>query len=101
MLPKSGPPRGSWTTRTSTRPRRRGHRSVAILKVYFHYPPTHSSSVNLIECFFSILSKQGLAHGVQYSKQDLKELLQRFLASYNESCNPFTWTKGPEHLQRI
>jgi len=69
--------------------------------VQFHYTPTHASWVNLIECFFSILSKQGLAHSVQHSKQDLKELLHRFIASYNETCNPFTWTKGPEHLQRI
>jgi transposase len=65
-------------------------------QVQFHYTPTHASWVNLIECFFSILSKQGLAHSVQRSKQDLKELLHRFLASYNENCNPFVWTKGPE-----
>ena len=70
-------------------------------QVKFHYTPTHASWVNLIECFFSILSKQGLAHSVQHSKQDLKELLNRFIANYNETCNPFTWTKGPEHLQRI
>jgi transposase len=70
-------------------------------RVKFHYTPTHASWVNLIECFFSILSKQGLAHSVQRSKQDLKELIQRFIASYNANCGPFTWTKGPEQLQRI
>ena len=70
-------------------------------RVRFHYTPTHASWVNLIECFFSILSKQGLAHSVQRSKQELKDLLNRFLASYNASCGPFTWTKGPEQLQRI
>src|SRR6185437_7369380 len=31
-------------------------------QVRFHYTPTHASWLNLIECFFSILSKQGLAH---------------------------------------
>src|SRR5271169_5247009 len=70
-------------------------------QVHFHYTPTHASWVNLIECFFSILSKQGLAHSVQRSKQDLKDLLHRFLAGYNTTCSPFTWTKGPEQLQRI
>ena len=70
-------------------------------QVQFHYTPTHASWVNLIECFFSILSKQGLAHSVQRSKQDLKDLLHRFLDNYNQTCNPFTWTKGPDHLQRI
>lgn len=70
-------------------------------RVSFHYTPTHASWVNLIECFFSILSKQGLAHSVQHSKQDLKDLLTRFLNSYNDTCQPFTWTKGPEKLQHI
>jgi len=70
-------------------------------RVQFHYTPTHASWVNLVECFFSILSKQALAHSVQRSKQDLKDLLSRFLASYNANCGPFTWTKGPEQLQRI
>jgi transposase len=29
-------------------------------RVHFHYIPTHASWVNLIECFFSILTRQGL-----------------------------------------
>lgn len=70
-------------------------------RVQFHYTPTHASWVNLIECFFSILSKQGLAHSVQHSKPDLKNLLHGFLANYNTHCSPFTWTKGTEQLQRI
>jgi len=70
-------------------------------QVHLHYAPTHASWVNLMECFFSILSKQGLARSVQRSKQDLKNLLHRFLASYNATCGPFTWTKGPAQLQRI
>jgi transposase len=70
-------------------------------QVHFHYTPTYASWVNLIECFFSILTKQGLAHSVQRSKKDLKDLLQRFLTQYNSNCRPFTWAKGPEQLQRI
>ncbi len=38
---------------------------------------------------------------MQPSKQDLEDLLHRFLASYNTTCSPFTWTKGPEQLQPI
>lgn len=26
---------------------------------------------------------------------------QYFIAAYNAHCGPFTWTKGPEQLQRI
>jgi hypothetical protein len=28
--------------------------------VSFHYTPTHASWVNLTECFFSILTRQGV-----------------------------------------
>lgn len=70
-------------------------------QVHFHHTPTHASWVNLIECFFSILSKQGLSQSVHRSKRDLKDFLLRYLATYNETSVPFTWTKGPEKLRRI
>ncbi len=69
--------------------------------VHFHHTPTHASWVNLIECFFSILRRQGLSQSVHRSKDELKEFLLRFIAHYNQSCSPFHWTKGPEKLQRI
>ena len=55
----------------------------------------------MIVCFFSILTRQALAHSVQRSKKDLKELLHRYLNKYSQNPTPFTWTKGPEHFQRI
>lgn len=69
--------------------------------VHFHYTPTHASWMNMIECFFSILSKQALTHSVQRSKKDLKDFLLRYLNQYSQNPTPFTWTKGPEHFQRI
>jgi transposase/transposase-like protein len=70
-------------------------------RVHFHHTPTHASWVNLVECFFSILSKRGLTQSVHHSKQQLKDFLLKFLTHYNDSCQPFVWTKGPEKLQRI
>jgi len=70
-------------------------------RVHFHHTPTHASWVNMVECFFSILSKTGLSQSVHRSKQQLKDFLVRFITNYNQSCGPFTWTKGPEKLQRI
>lgn len=69
--------------------------------VRFHYTPTHASWVNLIECFFSILGKQGLTHRVDRSKASLRTFLLQYLETYNETSVPFTWTKGPEKLQSI
>src|SRR6202142_3236846 len=69
--------------------------------VRFHYTPTHASWVNLVECFFSILGKQGLSQSVHTSKRQLKEFLLDYIAHNNENPRPFVWTKGPETLQRI
>lgn len=70
-------------------------------QVHCRHTPTHASWVNLIECFFSILSKQSLSPSVHTSKRQLKEFLVQFIANYDERCSPFRWTKGPEKLQRI
>jgi len=70
-------------------------------RVHFHYTATHASWMNMIECFFSILTRQALTHSVQRSKQDLKDLLLQYLNEYSQNPTPFTWTKGPEHFRRI
>ena len=68
-------------------------------RVHFHYTPTHASWVNMVECFFSILTRQGLAQSVHGSKRELKEFLLDFIARNNEDPQPFVWTKGPENIE--
>jgi transposase len=70
-------------------------------KVTFHYTPTHASWTNLVECFFSILTRQGLQQAVHKSGKELERFLKAYFAEYNQHCQPFVWTKGPEKLQRI
>ena len=70
-------------------------------QVTFHYTPTHASWVNLAECFFSILSRQSLHQSVHKSARELTNHLNAFVKSYNKSCGPFVWTRGPEKLKRI
>ena len=55
----------------------------------------------MIECLFSILTRQALTQSVQRSKKDLKDFLLGYLKKYRENPTPFTWTKGPEHFPRI
>lgn len=69
--------------------------------VSFHYTPTHASWVNLIECFFSILTRQGLKQSVFRSVKELEKFLRQFIEEYNKSCGPFIWTKGPDKLKKI
>ena len=70
-------------------------------KVTFHYTPTHASWLNMIECFFSILTKQGLQQSVHRSVKELERFLKNYVTHYNKQCGPFTWTKGPEKLKKI
>lgn len=70
-------------------------------RVTFHYTPSHASWVNLVECFFAILTKQGLQQAVHQSAKELESFLKHFVRKYNERCGPFTWTKGPTKLKRI
>jgi transposase len=58
-------------------------------QVSFHYTPTHASWVNLIECFFSILTRQGLQQAVHKSAQELERFLKDFIEEYNKRCGPF------------
>jgi len=69
--------------------------------VHFHHTPTHASWANMIECFFSILGKQGLSQRVDRSTKTLRAFLLEYLATYNATSGPFTWTKGPEQLKSI
>jgi transposase len=70
-------------------------------RVSFHYTPTHASWVNLVECFFSILTRQGLQQAVHLSARELTRFLKNYIRAYNKTCGPFTWTKGPNKLKRI
>src|ERR1700740_508489 len=51
-------------------------------QVSFHYTPTHASWVNLIEGFFSILTRQGLQQAVHRSATELEDFLKDFIAQY-------------------
>lgn len=62
-------------------------------KVVFHYTPKHSSWLNQIEIWFSILVKKVIRRGDFTSKEDLREKILRFIDYFNETlAKPFRWT---------
>ena len=69
--------------------------------VSFHYTPTHASWVNLIECFFSILTRQGLQQAVHQSGQELEHLLKPSSKSTTNNAVHLSGLKGPDKLRRI
>jgi transposase len=69
--------------------------------VHFHYTPTHSSWLNQIEIWFSILSRKSLKGGSFGSVGELIAHIRNFIDSYNEEARPFVWTKSVVHQKRL
>src|SRR6202162_1596944 len=69
--------------------------------VHFHYTPTHTSWLNQIEIWFSILSGKSLKGGSFRSVQELIAHITSFIADYNEQAKPFVWTKSVVHQKRM
>ncbi len=69
--------------------------------VHFHYTPTHTSWLNQIEIWFSILSAKSLKGGSFASVPELQDHIDSFIASYNEEARPFVWTKSIVHQKRL
>ena len=69
--------------------------------VHLHFIPTHSSWLNQIECWFSILSRSSLRGASFTSVRMLVEAIEAFVASWNQKATPFEWTKAEVHQQQI
>src|SRR3954467_3200768 len=65
-------------------------------RVHLHFTPTSGSWLNLVEAFFSIITRQALRRGNFPTVADLIAAIQRFIAAWNDRCRPFTWTKDPD-----
>jgi transposase len=67
--------------------------------VHFHFTPTHSSWLNQIECWFSILSRSALRGASFTSVETLLKAIEAFIAKWNQNAAPFEWTKREVHQQ--
>jgi putative transposase len=67
--------------------------SDSIHRVVFHYTPKHSSWLNQIEIWFSILVRKLLLRASFISKDDLKARVFDFIDYFNRTmAKPFKWT---------
>lgn len=69
--------------------------------VHFHYTPTHTSWLNQIEIWFSILAGKSLKGASFTSVAELVAHIDSFINSYNENARPFVWTKSVVHQKRL
>jgi transposase len=62
-------------------------------KIVFHYTPTHTSWMNQVEIWFSILVRKLLKRASFTSKEELKNRLMAFIDYFNQNmAKPFKWT---------
>ncbi len=57
-----------------------------------HYTPTHSSWLNQVELWFSILTRQLIERGEFTSRTDMIDKIMDYIADYDTHAKPFKWT---------
>jgi transposase len=67
-------------------------------RFHVHFTPTSSSWINMVESFFSILSRRLLKRGVHRSTLALEKDIRRFLDEHNREPRPFVWTKPADQI---
>src|SRR6201988_4300261 len=65
--------------------------------VHFHYTPTNASRLNQIKIWFSILAGQSLKGAFSHSVAGRISHIGPFIAAYNDTAQPFVWTKSKVH----
>jgi len=68
-------------------------------RITFHFTPKHSSWLNQIEIWFSILMRKLLRRGNFASKAELRAKIEQFIAYFNTTmAKPFRWTMANKPL---
>lgn len=64
----------------------------------FHFIPTSSSWLNLVERFFGLITEKQIRRGVFRSVSELEQSIYDFIDINNQNPKPFTWTKSAEEI---
>jgi transposase len=67
-------------------------------RITMHFTPTSGSWLNMVEIFFSIITRQAIRRGSYRSVKDLIAAISTFIDGWNERCQPFTWTKTADEI---
>ena len=60
--------------------------------------PDSAPESRLIECFFSIITRQAIRRGSFTSVRQLTQAIGAFIDHWNDHPRPFTWTKDADEI---
>ena len=64
----------------------------------FHFTPTYSSWMNLVERWFSELTTEWIRRGAHRSARELTDSIQSWIDNWNHNPRPFTWHKTADQI---
>jgi len=64
----------------------------------FHFTPTYSSWLNLVERWFAELTERWLRRGTHRSTKELVASIRTWIAGWNENPRPFVWHKSADEI---
>jgi transposase len=67
-------------------------------RFHLHFTPTSASWLNLVECWFAVLSRRRLARGAFTGTEDLERAIRAYIAATNAAPKPFVWTKAADQI---
>lgn len=67
-------------------------------RVHFHFTPTYSSWLNLVERFFGLLTEEALRRGSHTSIPALRAAILSYVEAHNDEGKPFKWTKTADEI---
>jgi transposase len=67
-------------------------------RVHFHFTPTGASWLNMIEAWFSILTRKSIRRGSFDTVRALIRHIQAYIDHWNQNPIPFVWTKSADEI---
>lgn len=67
-------------------------------RFHFHFTPTYSAWLNLVERFFDLLTERALKRGSFTSERDLKHAILEYIDAHNDEGKPCVWTTTADEI---
>ena len=67
-------------------------------RVQFHFTPKGASWLNLVEAWFSILTRKSVRRGSFDSVRSLTQHIRNYINHWNRNPTPFVWTQQPADI---